>query len=84
MPHAILHAMGVFAASITYMRIRERGNNYIFMNPGRGNVRGGRGGRPLGELRRATESRREEHRSKSRPRTAARGGDDDSSIVFLR
>ena len=35
MPHAILHAMGVFAASNTYMRIRERDNNYIFMNPGR-------------------------------------------------
>jgi hypothetical protein len=35
MPHAILHAMGVFAASITYMRvIRERDNNYIFMNQG--------------------------------------------------
>jgi hypothetical protein len=29
MPHAILHAMGVFAASNTYMRIRERDNNHI-------------------------------------------------------
>ena len=33
MPHAILHGMGMFAASITYVRIRERDNNYIFMNP---------------------------------------------------
>ena len=35
MPHAILHAMGVFAASNTYMRIRERDTYYIFMNQGR-------------------------------------------------
>ena len=33
MSHAILHGMGMFAASITYVRIRERDNNYIFMNP---------------------------------------------------
>jgi hypothetical protein len=32
MPHAILHGMGMFSASITYMRIRERDNNHIFMN----------------------------------------------------
>jgi hypothetical protein len=28
------HGMGMFAASNTYVRIPERDNNYIFMNPG--------------------------------------------------
>jgi hypothetical protein len=32
MSHAILHAMGVVAASNTYMRIFERDNNHVFMN----------------------------------------------------
>jgi hypothetical protein len=30
-PHATLYAMGVFAASNTYMRIRERDNDYTFI-----------------------------------------------------
>ena len=34
MSRTILHGMGMFAAPDTYVRIRERDNNYIFTNQG--------------------------------------------------
>ena len=37
--HAILHDMGIFAASNTYMRIRERNNNNFFMKSWKAMVR---------------------------------------------
>ena len=87
MPHAILHGMGMFAASNTYVRIRERDNNYIFMNPGprddqpavsrpRGSVRERAGDHGEGaprplHLARGYAQRRESHERARRERRAA-------------
>ena len=51
MPHAILHGMGMFAASNTYVRIREHDNNYLSMNQGRRGGRRARAGQREGALR---------------------------------